>query len=525
VEESPRFRQNRQSAAPAAYEGKLLQARKWKGHMEAGRRPEDPEVEILRWSELREEEKRAHFERAHNFPAHHPGIDATRDRIVRSGHFGYPNDNMIRGELERMREDIAAWCKTCSTCQFLAKWDAEDETLSPIPARPWADVSLDYCELPTDAEGYNAAWSLMDNFSGWIETVPVKTQTALDAARLILRTMGRTNFPLTIRHDQAPNLASDVIDALYQMVGSVACKTVPHVHHTNPMAERVHWEIVRAFRAYVLDSGAKLSPHLAWSDLLPFVQRALNRTPNSKTKKSPSELMFGSRVDLDRELFDGDDFPNRTPVRVGGYVQALMEAQEGILRAAMEHQAQRLAKIMEGRQLTSHTSYMPGEWVIVRLPDDQPVSKFQARWAGPFRVLERTSDTTYTVMDTTKGTWARDTSASVMRKFEWGWYAEGDLTDAEKTAYAQNLVQRTSGVSRATPQDITMVRTKAAQGGVPAHTVRPLSKGRGSKQLSSHEFFTSFAERGTQPAWLPFKTVDDTAALARFLAAHPLWRP
>ena len=82
----------------------------------------------------------------------------------------------------------------------------------------------------------------------------------------------------------------------------------------------------------VLDCGAKLSPHLAWGDLLPFVQRALNRTPNSKTKKSPSELMFGSRVDLDREIFDGDDFPNRTPVRVGGYVQALMEAQEGILR-------------------------------------------------------------------------------------------------------------------------------------------------------------------------------------------------
>ena len=525
VEESPRFIQNRQSAAPAAYEGKLLQARRWKGHMEAGRRPEDPEVAILRWSELGEADKRVHFERAHNFPAHHPGVDSTRDRIVRSGRFGYPNDNMLRGELERMREDCSEWIKTCSTCQLLAKWNAEDETLAPIPARPWADVSLDYCELPTDSEGYNAAWSLTDNFSGWIETVPVKTQTALDAARLVLRTMGRTNFPLTIRHDQAPNLASDIIDALYQLVGSVACKTVPHVHHTNPMAERVHWEIVRALRAYVLDSGSKLSPHLAWSDLLPFVQRALNRTPNSKTKKSPSELMFGSRVDLDREIFDRDDFPNRTPVKVGGYVQALMEAQEGILRAAMEHQARRLAKIMEGRQLTSQVSYLPGEWVIVRLPDDQPAGKFQARWAGPFRVLERTSDTTYTVMDTTKGTWARDTAASVMCKFEWGWYAEGHLTEAEKTAYAEDLVQRTSGVARATPREITAVRTKAAQGGVAAHTLRPLDAGRGLKQLSSHEFFTSFAEHGTQPAWLPFKTVDGTPTLARFLAANPLWLP
>ena len=525
VEESPRFVQNRQSAAPAAYEGRLLQARKWKGHMEAGRRPEDPETIILRWSELGEADKRVHFERAHNYPAHHPGIDATRDRIVRSGHFGYPNDNMMRGELERMREDCSAWCKSCSTCQLLAKWNAEDDTLSPIPARPWADVSLDYCELPTDSEGYNAAWSLTDNFSGWIETVPVKTQTALDAARLILRTMGRTNFPLTIRHDQAPNLSSDIVDALYQMVGSVACKTVPHVHHTNPMAERVHWEIVRALRSYVLDSGAKLSPHLAWSDLLPFVQRALNRTPNSKTKKSPSELMFGNRVDLDRELFDADEFPNRTPVRVGGYVQALMDAQEGILRAAMEHQARRLAKIMEGRQLTSQTSYMPGEWVIVRLPDDQPASKFQARWAGPFRVLERTSDTTYTVMDTTKGTWARDTAASVMCKFEWGWYAEGDLTDAEKTTYAEDLVRRTSGASRATPQEITAVRTKAAQGGVPAHTIRPLAAGRGLKQLSSHEFLTSYAEHGLQPAWLPYKTVDGTPAFTRFLDANPAWRP
>jgi hypothetical protein len=525
VEESPRFQQNRQSAAPAAYEGRLLQARKWKGHMEAGRRPEDPAVTILRWSELGEAIKRTHFERAHNYPAHHPGIDATRDRIVRSGHFGYPNDNMMRGELERMREDCAAWCKTCATCQLLAKWNAEDETLSPIPARPWADVSLDYCELPTDSEGYNAAWSLTDNFTGWIETVPVKTQTAIDAARLILRTMGRTNFPLTIRHDQAPNLSSDIVDALYQMVGSVACKTVPHVHHTNPMAERVHWEIVRALRAYVLDSGAKLSPHLAWSDLLPFVQRALNRTPNSKTKKSPSELMFGSRVDLDREIFDGDDFPNRTPVKVGGYVQALMEAQEGILRAAMEHQARRLAKVMEGRQLTSQVAYLPGEWVIVRLPDDQPAGKLQPRWAGPFRVLERTSDSTYTVMDTTKGTWARDTAASVMSRFEWGWYAEGDLTEAEKTAYAEELVRRSSGVSRATPHAITAVRTKAAQGGVPAHTIRPLAEGRGLKQLSSHEFFTTFTENAAQPAWLPYKTVDGTPAFARFLNANPAWRP
>jgi hypothetical protein len=97
--------------------------------------------------------------------------------------------------------------------------------------------------------------------------------------------MGRTNFPLTIRHDQAPNLSSDIVDALYQMVGSVACKTVPHVHQTNPMAERVHWAIVRSLRAYVLNCGAILSPHLAWSDLLPFVQRALiNMTPKNNSK-------------------------------------------------------------------------------------------------------------------------------------------------------------------------------------------------------------------------------------------------
>jgi hypothetical protein len=167
---------------------------------------------------------------------------------------------------------------------------------------------------------------------------------------------------------------------------------------------------------------------------------------------------------------------------------------------------------------------LPGEWVIVRLPDNQSASKLQARWAGPFRVLERTSDTTYTVMDTTKGTWARDTAASVMSKFEWGWYAEGDLTDAEKTAYAEDLVRRTSGVSRATPQEVTAVRTKTAQGGVPAHTLRPLAAGRGLKQLSSHEFLTTFTEPGMHPAWLPYKTVDGTPAFTRFLETNPAWR-
>jgi hypothetical protein len=515
--EDAAWQYNRASAAPDSYGGQIQQRERWQGHEDEARLPESAGPRPV-WSQLNETAKRAAFEQAHCFPASHAGAIPTRDRIIRRGRF-----SLAKGELERMLEDVRAFKAACPICQLLRRWDQEDNTLSSIPARPWVDVSVDFLMVsPTDHLGHIAILVVEDNFSGACELIPVKSITAETLARECVKVFGRTNAPITIRSDQGPAFESLVNNSLMRALGVVQYRVLHGHHRANGIVERTNSDVVRMLRACVLDERVVPSALISWAELCPWIQRNINRSVSSKTRKAPVQLLYGDRVDLDRELFDPlpENFLNGPPVKIGGYVQALIDSYDGCLQAALAYQASRLERAMASRRLVPEEQFVPGEWVLLRVPVDQVQDKMAPRWTGPYRVLARNGDTAYTVLDTIRSAERRirDVHVTSMCRFDWSWFAEQTDDEEERKSFAAKLALKAAARPMGTPCSILAIRQMK--------TVRelPLQGGRGVIPISKLEFRCAFVEIGLQDAWVPFARLDGGDVLDAFLLKNRNWR-
>jgi len=371
-----RWRQARESAAPASYGGQRGLAAERAAQEAQRRRGQDVAADdpgLLVWSELGAEQKRAHLEKLHSFPMGHGGVGVTVQRLLRSGKF-----SMRRGEVERMREDAAEFKRGCPACQLLQDARRGGLTMSAVPARPFVDLSVDVLTLsPADEEGHDAAVVIVDNFSGWCELVPTKSVTSEIIVRYLVQHFGRYGAPVVVRSDQDSTFVSKLVDGFYAATGIQPNRTIPHHPESNGIVERCNREVLQLASAMALDERVPVDTLSGWCDVLPFVQRIINSSVTRKTGFSPSQLIFGDAVDLDRLIFDaaGDlrrleaeaaETPGQPRSKVGDYVQRLIDTQEACLRAAMDHQRERLAKALAGRQVTPATIVNPGQWVLVR---------------------------------------------------------------------------------------------------------------------------------------------------------------
>jgi hypothetical protein len=385
------------------------------------------------------------------------------------------------------------------------------------------DVSVDFLMVsPTDHLGHIAVLVVEDNFSGACELIPVKSITAEVLARECVKVFGRTNAPITIRSDQGPAFESLVNNALMRALGVVQHRVLHGHHRANGIVERTNSDVVRMLRACVLDDRVVPNALVSWAELCPWIQRNINRSMSSKTRKAPVQLLYGDRVDLDRELFDPlpENFNTGPAVKIGGYVQALIDSYDGCLQAALAYQAAQLARVVSSRRLVPETQFLPGEWVLVRLPQDQVHDKMEPRWEGPFRVLARTGDHSYTVLDTVRSAERkiRDVHSASVCRFDWAWLQIPADDDAARAAYAAKLAERAAARPMGTPCAVLAIRQKKA--------VRelPLLEGRGTIPLSKLEFRCAFTELGVQDAWVPFARLEGGDLLTAFLLENRNWR-
>jgi hypothetical protein len=207
-------------------------------------------------------------------------------------------------------------------------------------------------------------------------------------------------------------------------------------------------------------------------------------------------------------------------VKIGGYVQALIDSYDGCLQAALAYQAAQLERVVASRRLVPEMQFVPGEWVIVRLPPDQVHDKMEPRWEGPFRVLARTGDHSYTVLDTVRAAERRirDVHVTSVCRFDWTWLEIPADDEAARSAYAAKLAVRAAARPMGTPCTLLAIRQKK--------TIRelPLEAGRGVIPLSKLEFRCAFTEIGVQDAWVPFNRLDGGDFLTAFLLANRTWR-
>jgi hypothetical protein len=525
-----RWRQARESAAPASYGGQRGLAAERAAQEAQRRRGQDVVADdpgLLVWSELGAEQKRAHLERLHSFPMGHGGVGVTVQRLLRSGRF-----SMRRGEVERMREDAAEFKRGCPACQLLQDARRGGLTMTTVPARPFVDLSVDVLTLsPADEEGHDAAVVMVDNFSGWCELVPTKSVTSEIIVRYLVQYFGRYGAPVVVRSDQDSTFVSKLVDGFYAATGIQPNRTIPHHPESNGIVERCNREVLQLASAMALDERVPFDTLSGWGDVLPFVQRIINSSVTRKTGFSPSQLIFGDAVDLDRLIFDaaGDlrrleaeaaEAPGQPRSKVGDYVQRLIDTQEACLRAAMDHQRERLARALEGRQVTPATIVNPGQWVLVRFPEDQNRDKLVARWNGPYRVLKVDSESVIVVYDTVREE-VKTVHIDDLVLFDWSWWPS-DTAEEVRVAHAERLAKRGAGGPRK-PLIVSILnmRVKGQQNPVPADFARKV--GGKVRPWGDLEFLVEWSREGAAPSWVSFERVVRTEQLEEFRRQHPQW--
>jgi hypothetical protein len=321
----------------------------------------------------------------------HAGVYVTLQRVLRAERGWADRPQMLR--------DIDAFLSGCITCQkFRKRRTCGSEQRFIIEGSPFSQLSVDLLKLPrADCRGNKYVCVIVDNFSRWTHCVPIQDKTAESAARALIQTIGMFGCPLSIRSDGGGEFINDVIAGVELLLGTKHHKVTPYLHTGNSLAEKANRAVLENLRNLIFDSRLRLHGEHQWGDILPLAERIINSSFNSSIGCSPSQIVFGDNVDLDRCLL----VPTKMSVSkdAADYVKQLAHNQAIIIDAAGKHlhetQAKNLKKWKSTHKtdLSMHKAVKDGAWVLARIAEDAPHSKLKPKWRGPFRLLDFKSET------------------------------------------------------------------------------------------------------------------------------------
>jgi hypothetical protein len=236
-------------------------------------------------------------------------------------------------------------------------------------------------------------------FTRFIELYKVLNSGAVESAKALLHFVGRYGAPTQIRSDKGPTFVNHVIEEFLRLIGTEHLLTLAYSKEENAMVERANKETMRHVRA-IFDSQIMADDY---EMSLPLVQRIMNASIHEAIGVSPSQLLFGTSINLDRGIFlPQKDLHDREGERMNlsEWAEKMLEKQAVVLNIARQRQDERNkihlaeAAISDGKE---YTEYPINSYVLVEY-HDRPPSKLHTRLKGPMRVVEK-KDASYTLQD------------------------------------------------------------------------------------------------------------------------------
>jgi len=287
---------------------------------------------------------------------------------------------------------------------------------------------------------------------------------------------------------------------------------VPYTPTANGIVERTNRAILERLREMIFSKRLVRHTQHQWSDLLPLVQRAINASDHSAIGTTPSRILFGDSLDLDRCLLS--EMPANRELNVNDYVDALSFNQRVILEEANRHQIEickrAVDKAKRNQRVKRNGVYVDlpskavavDDWVLVKPHESYPLNKLAPRWLGPFCVLEAVDGQEIVkVFDTLK------------RKVRSFFRRDLELFDTTFLSEVEGLktVAETDGFEF--PVDCICGHALINAGGVGSDPVQlPASFVRGPRPKRSLQFLVRWTGY-EEPSWMAFK---DACRLVQF---------
>ena len=318
----------------------------------------------------------------HNDLVGHNGAYVTLQRLLRNGRSW--------GSRKQMLDDIDSFLRGCPVCQKLRKRrDKVKIDRHVISGSPFSELSIDVLKLPQpDVRGFQYCVVIIDNFSHWVSLTAVANKSAFDAARALLQFIGNFGAPLRLRSDGGKEFVNGVIIGLTKMMGVSPVVVQPYTPTANGIVERANRAILE--RAREMCMCQRLVKHTGhqWSDLLPLIQRCINASFHSAIGTSPSKILFGDCLDLDRAILT--KIPSPSTFDKDSYCDVLARNQRIIIEEANRLQSILCNKIIAKAAARQRSLPAPvfsvNDWVLIKPQPNFPLHKLAPRWPGPFRI-------------------------------------------------------------------------------------------------------------------------------------------
>ena len=245
---------------------------------------------------------------------------------------------------------------------------------------PMERVHIDFLgPLPKTPRGNLHILVMVDQFTKWVECVPLPNQTAEVTARAAVdHFFSRFGSPLEIFSDQGRNFESGLFTQLCKILQIHKARTTPYRPSANGQVERYNRTLMDAVRCFV----GKYETN--WDLQLQQIAGALRSAVNRQTGFTPNRMVLGREVNTPAHLM----FPHArdTHIDPDGYVEELVrtiQAAHEFARKALNTASKRSKRDYDLR--TRLRGYKVGE--AVYLLDSATLKgkckKLSPPWKGP----------------------------------------------------------------------------------------------------------------------------------------------
>lgn len=325
--------------------------------------------------------------------AGHPGQQATLSNIA--GKYWWPTRN----------RDVLDYVKQCHTCQMNKTPRTKKPGLLqplPIPDLPFDSISMDFVgPLPESVSHWcspgpwTAILVIVDRKTKFAQFLPTTVQCDAQELYNLFRNHVYYMFgaPKTVVSDRGAQFTSRLWRQLLKAHGARPSLTTSYRPQGDGQTENVNASLVGYLRNVVSDR------HDDWVDWLPHAQFAYNIHLHSGLGCSPYEALMGFKpaVDLDLTAVTtsrGEPWIFDVELRMKTLRQHLEKAQKKQADAYNKHRREVIYNM--GDEVLLSTAHLNTD-VIKR--------KFQRRWIGPFKVVQRLSSNVYRLQ--LPGEWSR----------------------------------------------------------------------------------------------------------------------
>ena len=324
---------------------------------------------------------------SHDIPlAGHQGINRTKEKI---------RENFVwRG----MSRDVKNYVRTCAVCNRNKKPNVRSKCAMTLfhAGAPMERVHLDFLgPLPVTSAGNQHILVMVDQFTKWVECVPLPSQTAEVTARAAVNEFFcRFGCPLEIFTDQGRNFESGLFKALCELLQIHKARTTPYHPASNGQVERYNRTLMDSIRCFVSKNQTD------WDVWVPQIAGALRASVSRSTGYTPNRLMLGKEVNLPASLMFPTVNAQEREKDKDGYVQQLEEKLlevHSIARDTLRESQKRQKRDFDLR-LQEH-KYQEGDvvYILDKSTEKGLSPKLSAPWKGPGMILKVLSPYVYRV--------------------------------------------------------------------------------------------------------------------------------